>query len=63
VQQITFPDQAAAEAASQKIQSGSDFAAIAKEQGLGDADFDLGTLKRDEMADCDDRREAFAREG
>ena len=59
VQQITFPDQAAAEAASQKIQSGSDFAAIAKEQGLGDADFDLGTLKRDEMADATIAEEAF----
>ncbi len=59
VQQITFPDQAAAEAASQKIQSGTDFAAIAKEQGLGDADFDLGTLKRDEMADATIAEEAF----
>ena len=59
VQQITFPDQAAAEAASQKIQSGTDFAAIAKEQGLSDADFDLGTLKRDEMADATIAEEAF----
>jgi peptidyl-prolyl cis-trans isomerase D len=59
VQQITFPDQAAAEAASQKIQSGTDFTAIAKEQGLSDADFDLGTLKRDEMADATIADEAF----
>ena len=59
VQQITFPDQAAADAAYQKIQSGTDFAAIAKEQGLGDADFDLGTLKRDEMADPTIGEEAF----
>jgi len=59
VQQITFPDQAAAEVAFQKIQSGTDFAAIAKEQGLSDADFDLGTLKRDEMADATIAEEAF----
>jgi peptidyl-prolyl cis-trans isomerase D len=59
VQQITYPDQAAAEAASQKIQAGTDFAVIAKEQGLSDADFDLGTLKRDEMADTAIAEEAF----
>jgi peptidyl-prolyl cis-trans isomerase D len=59
VQQITFPDQAAAEAASQRIQSGTDFAAIAKEQGLSDADFDLGTLAGNEMADATIADEAF----
>jgi len=59
VQQITFPDQAAAEAAAQRIQSGTDFAAIAKEQGLSDADFDLGTLTRNEMADATIADEAF----
>jgi peptidyl-prolyl cis-trans isomerase D len=59
VQQITFPDAAAAEAASQRIQSGTDFAAIAKEQGLSDADFDLGTLTRNEMADATIADEAF----
>ena len=59
VQQITFPDQAAAEAVAQRIQSGTDFAAIAKEQGLSDADFDLGTLTRNEMADATIADEAF----
>ena len=59
VQQVTFPDQAAAEAAAQRIQSGTDFAAIAKEQGLSDADFDLGTLTRNEMADATIADEAF----
>ena len=59
MQQITFPDQAAAEAVSQRIQSGTDFAAIAKEQGLSDADFDLGTLTRNEMADATIADEAF----
>jgi peptidyl-prolyl cis-trans isomerase D len=52
VQQITFPDKAAADAAYQKIQSGTDFAAVAKDQGLSDADMDLGTLKHDELADA-----------
>jgi len=59
VQQVTFPDQAAAEAAAQRIQSGTDFAAIAKEQGLSDADFNLGTLTRNEMADATIADEAF----
>jgi peptidyl-prolyl cis-trans isomerase D len=51
VQQISFPDKAAADAAYQKIQSGTDFAAVAKEQGLSDADMDLGKVTRDELAD------------
>jgi peptidyl-prolyl cis-trans isomerase D len=51
VQQISFPDKAAADAAYQKIQSGTDFAALAKEQGVSDADIDLGTVTRAELAD------------
>jgi peptidyl-prolyl cis-trans isomerase D len=51
VQQISFPDLAAANAAYQKIQSGTDFLAVAKEQGLSDADVDLGTLARADLAD------------
>jgi peptidyl-prolyl cis-trans isomerase D len=51
VQQIPFPDLAAANAAYQKIQSGTDFAALAKEQGLSESDIDLGTLARTELAD------------
>ncbi|MGD9503148.1 MAG: peptidyl-prolyl cis-trans isomerase, partial [Methyloceanibacter sp.] len=51
IQQISFPDIAAANAAYQKIQSGTDFLAVAKEQGLSDADIDLGTLARTEFAD------------
>ena len=51
VEQIPFPDKAAADAAYQKIQSGADFAAIAKEQGLSQSDMDLGTVKRSELAD------------
>ena len=52
VQQISFPDKAAADAAYQKIQSGTDFVALAKELGLSEADIDLGMLKRSEMADA-----------
>jgi peptidyl-prolyl cis-trans isomerase D len=51
VQQISFPDKAAAAAAYQKIQSGTDFAAVAKEQGVSDADIDLGKVTRAELAD------------
>lgn len=51
VQQISFPDKAAADAAYQKTQSGTDFAALAKEQGLSETDIDLGTVARSDMAD------------
>jgi peptidyl-prolyl cis-trans isomerase D len=51
IQQITFPDLTAANAAHQKLQSGADFVVIAKEQGLSEADIDLGTLSRAELAD------------
>jgi peptidyl-prolyl cis-trans isomerase D len=51
VQQIPFSDKAAAEAAYQKIQSGTDFLDIAKEQKLSESDIDLGMLKRADMAD------------
>jgi peptidyl-prolyl cis-trans isomerase D len=51
VQQIPFPDKSAANAAYQKIQSGTDFLTIAKEQKLQESDLDLGVLKRADMAD------------
>jgi peptidyl-prolyl cis-trans isomerase D len=51
VQQISFPDKATADAAYQRIQSGTDFVAFAKERGLGESDIDLGTLKREQFAD------------
>lgn len=51
LQQIAFPDAAAANAAYQKIQSGTDFVALAKEQGLSETDIDLGTVSRSELAD------------
>ena len=51
VQQIPFPDKASADAAYQKAQSGTDFVALAKEQGLSESDIDLGLLSRADMAD------------
>jgi peptidyl-prolyl cis-trans isomerase D len=51
VQQIAFPDMAAATAAHEKIESGTDFAAVAKEQGLSEADIDLGMVTRSQLAD------------
>ena len=56
VQQIAFPDLSAANAAYQKIQSGTDFAAIAKEQGLSEADMDLGTVTRSQLGRSSGRR-------
>ena len=51
VQQIAFPDKAAADAAYQKIQSGTGFVDIAKARGVNEVDLDLGMLKRSDMAD------------
>ena len=51
VQQIPFADLAAANAAYQKIQSGTDFVALAKEMNLAESDIDLGTVARADLAD------------
>lgn len=59
VQQISFADNAAANAAYEKIQAGTDFVALAKEQGLSESDIDLGLLKRAEMADAAIANAAF----
>jgi peptidyl-prolyl cis-trans isomerase D len=52
VQQIAFPDKAAADAAYQKIQSGTGCVDLAKAQGVNENDLDLGMLKRSDMADA-----------
>jgi peptidyl-prolyl cis-trans isomerase D len=52
VEQIAFPDQSAAEAAYKKIQAGTDFVALAKEQNLSESDISLGLLSRADMADA-----------
>ena len=62
LQQIPFPDLAAANAAYQKIQSGTDFAALAKEQGVSESDIDLGNVSRAELADPTIAEAAFALE-
>jgi len=52
IQQISFADKAAADAAYQKIQAGTDFVALAKELGSSETDIDLGMLKKSDMADA-----------
>jgi len=59
VQQIALPDMAAAKAASDKIKSGSDFVAVAKDLGLSETDIDLGRVARSELADPAIAEEAF----
>jgi peptidyl-prolyl cis-trans isomerase D len=51
VQQITFPDVETAKAAKEKLEGGTDFVALAKEQGLTESDIDLGNVSRAELAD------------
>ena len=62
IQQIPFPDLESAKAAYDKIQSGTDFVALAKERGLNESDIDLGTLARIELADPTIAEAAFTLE-
>jgi peptidyl-prolyl cis-trans isomerase D len=62
IQQISFPDLDSAKAAYEKIQSGTDFVALAKERGLSESDIDLGTLARTELADPTIAEAAFSLE-
>lgn len=62
IQQIPFPDLDSAKAAYEKIQSGTDFVALAKERGLSESDIDLGTLARTELADPTIAEAAFSLE-
>jgi peptidyl-prolyl cis-trans isomerase D len=57
--QITFPDMETAKAAYDKLQAGADFIEIAKEQGLSEADIDLGNISRAELADAAIAEAAF----
>jgi peptidyl-prolyl cis-trans isomerase D len=59
LQQIAFPDMEAAETAHEKIESGTDFVDVAKEQGLSESDIDLGTVARGDLADPAIAEEAF----
>jgi peptidyl-prolyl cis-trans isomerase D len=51
VEQIIFPDMTQAKAASDRIKSGTSFAAIAAERGLKDSDIDLGTVAKSAIID------------
>ncbi len=51
LEQITFPDIAAAKAAKAKIDSGTSFAEIAKQRGLKAADIQIGSLTKDDLAE------------
>ncbi|MEC9369470.1 MAG: SurA N-terminal domain-containing protein, partial [Pseudomonadota bacterium] len=51
VKRIPFPDDAAAQAASEKIKGGASFDDIVKERSLSDRDVDLGSVTEDELAD------------
>ncbi|HTV27763.1 MAG TPA: SurA N-terminal domain-containing protein [Xanthobacteraceae bacterium] len=51
VEQIVFPNMAEAQAASDRIKSGTTFAALAAERGLKEPDFDLGTVAKSAVVD------------
>ena len=51
VQQISFPDEAAAKAAHQKLKSGTDYMALALEQGLAERDIELGLVEKKDLVD------------
>ncbi len=51
IQQITFPSQAEAEAAANKIKEGATFESIAAERNVSPQDLELGTFTKAEMLD------------
>ena len=51
VQQIPFPDKAAAQAAYEKIKAGTTFEALARERNLSEEDLNLGTVTKGDLAD------------
>jgi peptidyl-prolyl cis-trans isomerase D len=51
VEQIVFPNKADADAASERIKSGTSITAIAAERGLKESDFDLGTVAKTAIID------------
>jgi peptidyl-prolyl cis-trans isomerase D len=51
VEQIVFPKMADAQAASERIKSGTSFTAIATERGLKEGDIDLGTVAKTAIID------------
>jgi peptidyl-prolyl cis-trans isomerase D len=60
IQQIIFPTMADAQAAADRIKSGTSFAAIAAERGLKEQDIDLGTVPKSSIIDPAEANAAFA---
>ncbi|MGB6662134.1 MAG: SurA N-terminal domain-containing protein [Xanthobacteraceae bacterium] len=60
IQQIIFPTMADAQAAADRIKSGTSFAAIAAERGLKEQDTDLGTVAKSTIVDPAEADAAFA---
>ncbi|MBF9197953.1 SurA N-terminal domain-containing protein [Microvirga sp. BT290] len=62
IQQITFPSQAEAEAAANKLKEGATFESIAAERNVSPQDLELGTFTRAEMLDQAVAEAAFSLE-
>jgi peptidyl-prolyl cis-trans isomerase D len=60
IQQIVFPNMADAQAAADRIKSGTSFGAIATERGLKEQDTDLGTVAKTSIIDPAEAQAAFA---
>ncbi|MBN9045854.1 MAG: peptidyl-prolyl cis-trans isomerase [Rhizobiales bacterium] len=60
IEQLSFPDEAAAEAAAKKIAAGTGFLDIAKEQGKSEDDVTLGTFEKSAIPDPVIAQAAFA---
>jgi peptidyl-prolyl cis-trans isomerase D len=60
IQQIIFPTMADAQAAADRIKSGTSFAAIAAERGLKEQDIDLGSVTKSSIIDPAEANAAFA---
>jgi peptidyl-prolyl cis-trans isomerase D len=60
IEQITFPNAEAAQAAAQRIAQGTSFVEMAKEQGKSEKDIDLGTVTKASMIDRAVADAAFA---
>jgi peptidyl-prolyl cis-trans isomerase D len=62
VQQISFPNLAAAKAAKEKLDQGADFMAVAKEAGFKEDDVNLGVVAKAALADPKVAEAAFSLE-
>lgn len=60
IEQLTFADEAAAQAAQAKIAAGTDFLDVAKEQGKSENDLKLGTFEKSAIPDEAIANAAFA---